>query len=245
MYDLPSFSADHLRDTISAFKKIAEEARTLEEAATQICAFLFGALVDGKNGSKGCVLVRLYKTHPYGRLSPRLQSFARKMMEGEGTAPSPTMKCLTLLATAGIEPAWNFREQSNGHQAIPLQSVALLEKVPMFSQLIRQFGLALPAVVAPDPNLILDMTKKGFNVFYVPEAKGSPFIPAQEGFVIPYQVQSVLGFGGMLASGDLIAAILFTRIPISKEVAEKFRTMGPALAELSAPFVHLNAIFSA
>ena len=243
MYDLTNFSADNLRDTICAFRKIAEEARTLEEATTKICAFLFGALVDGKNGRKGCVLVRIYKTHPYRRLSPRLQAFARKML-GE-TPPSPTMKCLTLLGTAGLEPAWNFREQSNGHQAIPLQSVAFIEGAPMFSQLVKQFGIPLPAVVTPDPNLILDLTKKGFNVFYVPQAKGNPYIPAQESFVLPYHVQSVIGFGGILSSGEILAAILFTQIPISKEVAEKFRTMGPALTERSAPFVHLNAIFSA
>lgn len=242
MYNLAQFTTANLHDTICAFKKIAEGARTLEEAATQICGFLYGALIDGKNGRKGCVLVRLYKTHPYGRLSPRLQTFARKIM-GE-TPPTPTMKCLTLLGTAGIEPAWNFREQSNGHQAIPLHSVAFIEGAPMFSQLVKQFGIALPAVVTPDPNLILDLTKRGFNLFYVPQAKGSPYIPAQEGFVIPYDVQSVIGFGGMLASGEIIAAILFTQIPVSKEVAEKFRAMGPALAEISAPFVSLNAIFS-
>ena len=242
MHDLPNFTVSNMLDSISSFRKIAEDARTLEEAANKIVHFLYGSLIDLKNGRKGCVLVRLYKTHPYGKLSPKLQAFARKKM-GE-SPPPPAMKCLTLLATAGLEPAWNAREQSKSHQATPLYSVAFVEEFPMISQLIKQFGVDVPAVVEPSPDLIVDLSKTGFNVFYVPEAKGSPFIPAQDQFVVPYNVRSVVGFGGMLASGDIMAVILFTQVPISRKVAETFKPMGPALTSLSAPFVQLNSIFS-
>jgi hypothetical protein len=64
---------------------------------------------------------------------------------------------------------------------------------------------------------------KAFNVFYVPEALGSPYIPAQKEFVIPYQVQSVLGFGGVLPSGELFAVILFSKVSIPLETADRFK----------------------
>ena len=48
------------------------------------------------------------------------------------------------------------------------------------------------AVIRPDPSLLADLEKKEYNTFHVPEAVGSPYIPAQNDFVIPHGVQSVL-----------------------------------------------------
>jgi hypothetical protein len=93
----------------------------------------------------------------------------------------------------------------------------------MILQLIQQFGLDVNSVIQPVPTLITKEPHKAFNVFYVPEAPGSPYIPAQKQFVIPYQIQSVLGFGGLLSSGDLFAVILFSKVSIPLETARRFR----------------------
>ncbi|WP_421655982.1 hypothetical protein [Leptothermofonsia sp. ETS-13] len=135
------------------------------------------------------------------------------------------MKCLTLLATAGDHPDWNNRYRSRGHQAIPLISKELVAQFPMISQFIRQLGLEISTVVQPDPDLVIDLEQKTFNVFHVPEAQGSPFVPAQAGFVIPYGVRSVLGFGGLLPSGNLLAIIMFSKTPISRDTADMFKTL--------------------
>lgn len=58
---------------------------------------------------------------------------------------------------------------------------------------------------------------------YVPKAPGSPYIPAQREFVQPYGVQSVLGFGGMTPTNELFAVILFSRVAIPRETADRFR----------------------
>jgi hypothetical protein len=242
MYDLANFTTNNMFEIIASIKKTGESAKSLEDAANKTTAFLFNRLVDGKTGQKNSVLIRIYKTHPYCELDPRLQAFACGIM-GEAP-PAPTTKCLTMMATAGIKPEWNSRDRSVGHQAIPLASVGFVEKAPMISQLIKQFGMDIPAVVAPDPRLIVDLSKTEFNVFHVAQAKGSPFIPAQNEFVVPHKVQSLVGFGGMLASGDIIAAIVFTSVAISKEVAERFRPLGPSLTALAAPFIRKNAVFS-
>ena len=95
----------------------------------------------------------------------------------------------------------------------------------MISNLIQQFGLEIDTVLAPNPNLLVDVEQRSYNVFHVPDAAGSPYIPAQEEFVVPFGVRSVLGFGGMLPSGNLFAIILFSQSRIQREVAEMFKTL--------------------
>ena len=68
----------------------------------------------------------------------------------------------------------------------------------MISRLLTQYGIDVGSVMRPDPMLIGDMSEKTYNTFYVPEAVGSPYIPAHDNFVIPNGIKSVLGFGGVL-----------------------------------------------
>ena len=203
----------------------------MEDAARRICRCLyeeFGAIstaagADTLIGGGDCALVRLYKTHPYSRLPPSLRRFADK---GLGGAPAPPgLRCLTLLGTAGDEPEWNDRDTSRGHRAIPLPSPRIVEQAPMIAQLIRQFGLDLADVVSPSPEFLRELSGRSYGVFHVEEAVGSPFIPAQEEFVERYGIRSVVGFGGALRSGDIFAVVLFSRVVISREVAERFRTI--------------------
>jgi hypothetical protein len=178
-------------------------------------------------------LVRCYKTHPFRGLDAGLQRFARGLLADE--EPAPAMRCLTLLATVGDEPAWNSRLRSRAHRAIPLPSPEIVEKAPMISQLVRQFGLDIAEVVRPSPDVVRELGGKSYGVFHVERAAGSPYIPAQEDFVEPYGVRSVVGFGGSLRTGDLFAIVLFARVPISAAAAERFRMI--ALEAKSAFFL--------
>jgi hypothetical protein len=65
---------------------------------------------------------------------------------------------------------------------------------------------------------------KTYDVFYVPEADRSPYIPAQD-FVRDYGVRSVVGFGGVLKSGEMFAVILFSRTPVPADSAQRFKTI--------------------
>ena len=128
-----------------------------------------------------------------------------------------------MLGTIGDQEQWNSRARSAGHQAIPLASAEIVSGIPMIARLINQFGIDIGAVMRPDPMLIGDLSKKTFNTFYVPEAAGSPYIPAQDDFVIRYGIKSVLGFGGVLSSGELFAVIMFSKVSISSKTAEIFK----------------------
>lgn len=90
----------------------------MEETANRMVRYLYDSLVVKETGKRSCALVRLFVTQPYGMLDDELQTLARKMLGG---APeSPVSKCLVLLGTAGDQPEWNARQQSMGHQVIPL-----------------------------------------------------------------------------------------------------------------------------
>lgn len=98
-------------------------------------------------------------------------------------------------------------------------------------------------MLRPDPAIIMDMEEKTYNVFHVPEAVGSPYIPAQNDFVIPYGVRSVVGFGGVLPTGDLYVVILFAKIPIPRATADRFKTLALNVKTAVAPFAD-KAVFA-
>ncbi|HEY4025040.1 MAG TPA: hypothetical protein VGO86_01310, partial [Candidatus Dormibacteraeota bacterium] len=49
--------------------------------------------------------------------------------------------------------------------------------------------------------------------------------PAQEEFVRPFGIRSVLGFGGLLGRQDLYAVIIFAKAPIPRASAALFRAI--------------------
>ncbi len=135
------------------------------------------------------------------------------------------MKCLTLLATQGVEPDWSDRRLSRGHQAIPLPSDQIVAQAPMIAQLIGQMGLDVAAIHEADKSIVHELAGKTYNVFHVADALDSPFIPAQADFVVRYGVRSVVGFGGLLHTGDMFAIVMFARGAISHESALRFRNI--------------------
>ena len=212
-----------------------EGALSMESAASAVCRFLYDELGDGGEG-RACVLVRFYKTHAYGALPPELQRFAKRAFGAVAISPpEPAMKCLTLLATVGDEPQWNDRRASESHQAIPLPSPYVVERAPMIAQLIREFGMDLGSVVRPSGDVVRALGGKSYGVFHVENAAGSPYIPAQEGFVDRYGIRSVVGFGGLLPSGDLFGVILFSRVHVPVGSADRFRSLALELRSCLIP----------
>lgn len=235
MYDLANFKMSYMIECSAALRQLSAGAQSMEEVANRIVHYLYDHLVDQQTGEKACALVRLFVTHLYEELDEELREFARVVL---GDHPeSHEMKCLTLLATVGEKPEWNSRKNSVGHKAIPLPSEEVFARFPMISRLTQQLGLEVSDVVAPDPTLLVELEQKTYNVFYVPEAVGSPFVPAQEEFVIPFGIKSVLGFGGMLPSGDLFVIIMFSKVHIPRETTDLFKTVALSAKMAVLPFM--------
>ena len=103
----------------------------------------------------------------------------------------------------------------------------------MIARLISQMGLSPKEVV--DPALMVNMDKDRPGVFHVPQAKDSPYVPAQD-FVRSSGIKSVLGFGDLLHSGDLFAVIMFSKIVIPRATAEFFNTLALITKLAVGPF---------
>ena len=223
-FDLGEFTVPNMLRCSREVRKVATYCGNMEEAANSVVRYFYDAFVNPADGSRSCVMVRFYKTHAYGQLEPELQQLVRTQL-GEAQ-PRRTMKCLTMLATIGDEPAWCDRRQSRNHQAVPLPSAEIVEQAPMISQLVKQMGLEISDVVQPSTSVVPHpLEKRTYNVFHVEEALGSPYIPAQAEFVQRYAIRSVVGFGGLLRTADLFAVILFSRTRIGAESAERFRNV--------------------
>jgi hypothetical protein len=223
---LSGFSGDDLTRFGDTIRAIPHDARTMEDAARRVADFFWGEL------SGDLALVRVYKTHPYGLLPADLQEFAAHL---SGGAPAPDVRCLTLLGTRGLEPAWNDRRDSEGHKAIPLPSAEFVERLPMVAGLVRQLGLEIEDVVRPQKGRVVALAQRTYDVFHVPDAAGSEYLPAQD-FVEAHGIRSALGFGGVLYTGDFFAVVIFSRVPIAKSTADTLRILSLATRVALMPF---------
>lgn len=239
-FSLASFDLHEMLRCGLDLRRSALGAATLEEAADAVTRYLYDQFVDPATGEREAALVRFYKTHSFGALPDALQAAARARASGHPC--SAEMKCLVLLASAGLRPEWNRRQASVAHQAIPLASVDMVERAPMIAQLVRAMGLEVHDVVAPGMELMGEGPQRTYDVFFVPEALGSPYIPAQREFVEPYGIRSVIGFGGVLRSGELAAVILFSRVPVTAAAATRFRNLALDV-KLSVSALPADAVF--
>ena len=234
MFDLSRFSLGDMTRCGVELRRLGADARAMEEVADRVVRYLYEHLRTPGMDAPACALVRMFITLPFHTLEADQQAFAKGVLNG--ASHPPRMKCLTLLATAGEAPAWNSRHTSAGHKALPLPSAESIARAPMIAQLIRQLGIEIGTLLSADPRVVIDSDQHTFNVFYVADAQGSPYIPAQREFVEPYAIRSVLGFGGLLPSGDLFTTILFSKTHVPRNIADLFKTLALNVKVAILPF---------
>ncbi len=227
MYSLARFSLLEMTECSAVLRQLGEQSRSLRDVAARAVDYLYASLGDPHTGARDCVLVRCFKTVPYGRLDPSIQRLAREKLGG--IPPLPDLKCFTLMATAGEEPDWNHVELSHRYRVIPMVNADFVKQFPMFSQLLHQFGVSTAFDVTPKGEWLVDVEEKTYNVFYVPDALHNPYVPVQKEFVRKFGVASVLCFGGMLPSRDLFAVILFSRTPVPRDTAMLCKSLALSL----------------
>jgi hypothetical protein len=221
--DVANFTVGAMLRAGIAVRRIVRGADSLEAAANLVVRYLYDHCADSNTGERSCALVRFYKTHVYGALEPEQQLFAERLLGAQ--SKDDDMRCLALVATAGDEAEWNSRRDSTSHQAIPLPSVDMVRRAPMIARLIEDLGLDIESVVTGRSTPARAGEARTYDVFHVEDAVGSPHIPAQREFVLRYGIASVVGFGGLLRSGELYAVILFSRVRIPKTSAARFRAI--------------------
>lgn len=221
--DVTDFTLGAMLRTGIALRRAVRDCQTLESAAGTIVRYFHQHCLDIGSGARTCALARFYSTLRYESLEPALQQHVADTL-GQPSPPA-AMRCLTLIGTAGDEPAWNSRHRSKAHRAIALPSADIVRSAPMIARLIEDLGMDVETVVSgPEPRT-RPTEPRTYDVFHVEQALGSPVIPAQDDFVVPYAIRSVVGFGGVLRSGELFAVVLFSRAPISAASANRFRSI--------------------
>lgn len=235
MFDFTRFSLQDMTDIGDAMQQLEFRAKNSDELTNMVTRYFFDHFVDFKTGEKSSALVRFFMTHDYNSLDAGLRGLADKILNGQ---PVPQeMKCLVLSATTGIEPEWNRVTASKEHRVLPLPSEEMLRKNLMVNQFIYQLGVDISHVLRPDPKVALELEGRIFNVYHIPDALGSPYIPAQDEFVVPFGIQSALGFGGMLPTGNLFALIIFSKTRIPRKTAELFKNIALNVRMAILPFV--------
>ncbi|AFY58331.1 histidine kinase [Rivularia sp. PCC 7116] len=227
MHDLTKFTLRDMSECGLALRQIAQKANCMEDASNLIIKYFHENFINQETKEKSCILVRFFKTHAYGKLTPELKQHVRDILGNDinESQIADNLKCLTLLATAGELPDWNSRHTSLGHKAIPLTNEDAIHSIPMISQLITQLGLNPGTILQPATDLLMDSEQRMYNVFYIKNALGSPYIPAQDSFVIPFGVKSVIGFGGLLPSGNMFTILMFLKVVVSQTIIELIRPL--------------------
>jgi hypothetical protein len=204
-YTLSRFSFTEMMDCRTRIRALLKgDFPSYAAGAERIVDFFHEELRDDE-GQRACANVRFFMTRPYAELGDDLQQIAGASMP-EGIERDG-VRCLTLLATRGVDPLVK--------RTVPLHSVEMVEQTPMIAQLVQGIGLSIEDVVRPGPRIPIKREAEAYSVLHVADAAGNP--PG---------VASILGFGGLLASGDMFAVIMSSRVPISADVAAQFKILG-------------------
>ena len=233
--DLGSLGLAGMVRLSAALRDLAGVGDTVADFAQAVCQHLHTHLVD-EAGTRQTALVRFYGTAPYSALPA-----AERAWVGVPTGAQQDPTCLVLLGTVGNEPDWNDRTRSSGHRVLALGSAGRVAQLPMVAALMSQLGVSVPSLLDFRAPVVAGQGQQRCGVFHVPRAQYSPAVPAQD-FVTEHGIESVLGFGGVLPTGEVYAVVIFAVVPVPVEAAKLFETVAlsttlASLAMLSRPLL--------
>lgn len=207
---------------------LSDMPSTFEATAQQICQTVQREIVMA-DGQALFALVRIYRlTRP-----AEMPEALRAMSGGEAEY------CMTLMGSAGVEPAWNSRHTSIGHKVVPMTT----DTSPMMRAAVRQLALDVGVEMPLPPLVTPEMTDESIvRVFYVSQALGSSLIPAQD-FVRDYSIQSVIGLGSGFVSRSAFFMPMFSRLPIDPTMLEGFGMLTSFIGALLAQYDQPNLLW--
>jgi len=227
---------------LSQFLKLkCKDKSNLEQVAQEMMKTLCQTIVTDSDNS-AIVLGRFFKSCSYSDLTEDIQNYIQQ--REETNAITPESKYLTLLGTWGEQKEWQKIEESKNYKAFSLNDKDVLYKFPMLSAVFNQIGYNIPTETEPDKSIIIDNQDKEYGVFYVKDATGNKLVPKQAEFVESYGIKSVIGFGGRYGNNNIYSIILFFRECISRQTAELFPSLNPAIKFLTLRHEMTGNIFN-
>lgn len=219
---------------------------SLEQAAQRYVEAVRAELGDA------VALVRAFATVEYGALPQVHRAFVARLcakQEERALLREDTL-ILTLMGSAGMEPAWGSPRSSEGHLGIPLLSSAFLGRIPMIAAMLTELGIELEGFDQPGDIIVGQTFGVHSGVFHVSDAattvddEGRKVIGAQD-FVARYGIRSVFGVGGgYVGTPVYLTLIWFCREVVGAELAEACRTHVDRFKAETAAQVQAGRLFS-
>ncbi|MBA2485317.1 MAG: hypothetical protein H0V35_04325 [Nitrospira sp.] len=200
MFTFANFTLPDLIEVLTTLRKAGLGADSMEETANRMARYVHESFLDRESGSRSCALVRFFVTRPYGMLDAELKTIARTMF---GEMPdSPAHKCLSCSVPPGINRNGMSGSAQKSSGFSPPQRTHRLQHQ---DYLAADHAARDRRKVRASSDPVRAVGGRTENVQYLSrtEAEGSPYIPQQQGFVLSFHIKSVLGFGGLLPSGEL------------------------------------------
>jgi serine phosphatase RsbU (regulator of sigma subunit)/anti-sigma regulatory factor (Ser/Thr protein kinase) len=219
--ETPLFTFDvvSLRGIATLCTRLTESTRdaaTMEAAAAEMTRCLREWFVDHE-GRSDIVLAQVFQT-----------------------AICDDLPCLVLLSDDGDQPESGDRRTAGEGRTVPLPHPVGNATTPTIPELAEALGITVDAFLPDSEPKLFDDLSKDFDVFFVPEV-----VPGKQGptadFVADHGVRSLVGFGSGLPDGTAFLVVVYTRKPVSYQVAGMFRTVAAAaklalLVAMGRPF---------
>lgn len=210
------------------------DCRSLEEASGLLCRELFEHCRTGPDAERSLVLSRVFLSLPFQSLDPETASAVRSPRRGNRA----DALYMTLLGTHGRAPSWCDRRLSARHRAMPFDRESPPDHA-MWRRCFEQVGFETANVLVERPEVWVPQ-----GLFVVPEAAGSDSLPAQEDFIKPLGVMSVIGCGAALPDGAVSVWLGFSRHPIKEHGALPLMALLPSFWHAVYPLYRRRALFS-
>ena len=236
---------DGLDEFWSQVKPRVAGAHCVAEAASHLIDALYTRFTSS------LVLARAFGTIEAQRLPLEERPFIERSVArlDSNDDVDATTQILTLLASRGIEEAWNDRKRSRDHRAIPLISKQQIAKSPMISRLLEEIGFTAEWRESNE-GFAMKTFSNVSGIFYVADAaralddQGRNVIPATD-FVQKYAVATVFGFGGLYVGRHMsISVVLFCNNVVARRQAMTFVPLLEAFKDVTKHLVNHGAIFT-
>lgn len=196
----------------------------MEEVCQRLTKSLYQTF-SNSNGKSEFALCRIFKSCSLGDFPPELKKHIRQKTNARIVKET---KHIALLGTFGEKKEWCSISNSKNHKVLSLNNPNTIKNFPMMLALFNQIGFEITQNQDNGSLLFLKKEDHDFGLFLVKKAEGNTLIPDQEDFVIPLGIKSVFGFGGMFSTGNIFAAIIFSKKSIDINQAEIFHSLVPA-----------------
>ncbi|HEY0485804.1 MAG TPA: GAF domain-containing SpoIIE family protein phosphatase [Mycobacteriales bacterium] len=231
--EVPAWGLSEVVAYCTGVRQAAAGAAVMEDAATRIVRYLRRVFCTTE-GRPAFVLAQLYNTAPWEDLPADLAA-AVHPVGSPGPEPAGT-RSLVLLASDGAPPEWRDRRRAPAHHPVLLAGAETVRDTPRVAALVRELGIDAGTFVHGPGADAADQTGSAFGVFHLEDARYTGLVP-DGGFVARHGIGSVVGFGGILPTGNVFSVVLYSRVPIGTAAAEMLRTIGVSVKLALLPYV--------